>query len=68
MNKRSRLQDELAAKLTSRITLVRVVPTITTLSGEQAAVGTLLPGTTTAYLEIAEEDASEYLQEKIDTV
>jgi len=63
-----KVAGDLAAKLTSRITLVRVVPTITTLSGEQAAVGTLLPGTTTAYLEIAEEDASEYLQGKIDNL
>lgn len=63
-----KVAGELAAKLTSRMTLVRVVPTITTLTGKQATVGTLLPGTTNAYLEIAEEEASEYLQKKIDVM
>jgi len=59
---------DLAQKLTSSLTLVRVVPTITTLSGQHAAVGTLLPGTTNAYLEIAEEEASDYLQEKMESM
>lgn len=57
----------LAKSLASSIHLVRVVPTLSTLTGQHAAVGTLLPGTTNAYLEIAEEEACDYLQHKLDT-
>jgi nucleotide-binding universal stress UspA family protein len=56
----------LAKSLGSSIHLVRVVPTLSTLTGQHAAVGTLLPGTTNAYLEIAEEEACNYLQQKLD--
>jgi len=57
--------SDLAKLLGSSVHMVRVVPTLTTLTGQQAAVGTLLPGTTDAYLDIAEEEACDYLQEKV---
>jgi len=60
------LAGKLALELGSSLYLMRVVPTLSTLTGEHAAVGTLLPGTTDAYLEIAEEEACEYLQERLD--
>ena len=41
--------------------LIMAVHTINTLSGEQAATAKLLPSATHALLEIAEEDAEEYL-------
>jgi nucleotide-binding universal stress UspA family protein len=56
----------LAKSLGSSLHLVRVVPTLSTLTGQHAAVGTLLPGTTNAYLDIAEEEACDYLQKKLD--
>ena len=60
------IAEELSSSLGAAIHMVRVVPTLATLSGQHAAVGTLLPGTTDAYLDIAEEEACEYLQERID--
>ncbi len=57
---------KLAKSLGSSVHLVRVVPTFSTLTRQHAAVGTLLPGTTNAYLEIAEEEACDYLQKKLD--
>jgi nucleotide-binding universal stress UspA family protein len=59
---------ELATHLDADLQLVRVVPTLTTLSGHQAAAGTLLPTTTSAYLDIAEDEACEYLGEKLELV
>jgi len=60
------IAEDISSALGATIHLVRVVPTFSTLSGQHAAVGTLLPGTTEAILDIAEEEACEYLQEKID--
>ena len=56
----------LAKDLDSKINLIRVVPTYSTLRGKDAAVSTMLPSTTTAYLEISEDDASDYLQGKME--
>ncbi len=58
---------DLAAELDVSIHLVRVVPTLSTLKSEQAATGTFLPSTTSAYLEISEDEAENYLQEKLQT-
>jgi nucleotide-binding universal stress UspA family protein len=58
---------ELATAFEASLRLVRVVPTYGTLSGEQAALGTMLPATTAAYLEMMEEEAVEYLQQKLDS-
>src|SRR5450756_395991 len=44
----------------------RQIPTLGTLSGEQAASGNLMPATTTAYLDIAEEIAQEHFQAHLD--
>lgn len=57
---------ELAAGLDIRIHLLRVVPTLGTLNPQDAASGTLLPAATSAMLDIEEEDAACYLQEKVD--
>lgn len=57
---------KLAKQLDSAIRLIRVVPTFLTLSGKQAALGTMLPATTSAYLDLMEEEACEYLQEKLE--
>jgi nucleotide-binding universal stress UspA family protein len=46
--------------------LVCVIPTFGTLSGEQAAAGSLMPVTTAAYLDISEELAQEHFQGHLD--
>ena len=56
---------ELAAALKASIHLIQVVPTLSTLNAEHAATGTLLPATTTALLEIDEDTACDYLEEKL---
>ena len=55
----------LALQLNSDLYLIRVVPTLSTLTGEQAALGTLMPTATNAYLEIAEDEVCDYLGEKM---
>ena len=55
----------LAAAFSARLHLVQVVPTLTTLSGNQAASSRLLPGTTTIMLEIAESEAEAHLAEHV---
>lgn len=57
--------SELAKAIGAELHLVRVVPTLSTLSAEEAATGTLLPTATNAILDIAEEEACEYMQEKL---
>jgi len=42
--------------------LICVVPTYGTLTGEQAAAGSLMPATTAAYLDMSEEIAQEHFQ------
>jgi nucleotide-binding universal stress UspA family protein len=56
---------ELAKELKAAIHLIQVVPTLSTLNVKQSATGTLLPATTSALLEIDEENAGQYLEEKI---
>ena len=46
--------------------LLVVVPTPDTLTPQQAATGRLLPSTTNAILELAQEDAVAYLRDKLD--
>ncbi len=57
---------DLAKACGAQLDLVCVIPTRGTDSGEHAAVGTLLPLTTAAYLEIAEEIAQEHFQVHLD--
>ena len=53
---------ELARAFAARLHLVWVVPTPDTMSGNWAAAGRLMPGTTRALLEHAREGAGEYLE------
>ncbi|MEA5076972.1 MAG: universal stress protein [Anaerolineaceae bacterium] len=59
------LTTELAAELGAAVHLIQVVPTLSTLNARHSATGTLLPTTTAALLEIDEDNAREYLEEKI---
>jgi nucleotide-binding universal stress UspA family protein len=56
---------ELAEELRASVHLIQVVPTLSTLNIKHTATGTLLPATTAALLEIDEDEAVEYLEEKI---
>jgi len=59
------LVAELAQACSSSIHLVMVVPTLGTLSGEKAATARLLPGATSALLDLTQEGAEKYLQQHI---
>jgi nucleotide-binding universal stress UspA family protein len=52
----------LAQACASTVHLAMVIHTLSTLPGEKAAAGRLLPGTMSAVLEMAEEDAEAYLR------
>ncbi len=54
--------QSLAKAYGAELNLLCVIPTLGTLSGEQAAVSNMLPATSTAYLDIAEEIAQEHFQ------
>jgi nucleotide-binding universal stress UspA family protein len=56
----------LAKKCGAQLHLLCVIPTLGTLAGEQAASGSLLPSTTTAFLDMAEEIAIEHFQAHLD--
>jgi nucleotide-binding universal stress UspA family protein len=60
------IAEELAKACNAQLDLLCVIPTLGTLSGEQAASGNLMPATTTAYLDIAEEIAQEHFQAHLD--
>jgi nucleotide-binding universal stress UspA family protein len=45
--------------------LVLVIPTLATLSGEQAVSGLLLPSTMRALLELSQQDAADYLEQVV---
>ncbi len=57
-----RIAEELAAALRAQLHLVVVVPTRQTLSAEGAASGQYLPGAAEVMLDLADEDARDYLQ------
>jgi nucleotide-binding universal stress UspA family protein len=54
--------ETLAKAYEAELNLLCIIPTLGTLSGEQAAVSNMLPATATAYLDIAEEIALEHFQ------
>jgi nucleotide-binding universal stress UspA family protein len=54
--------ESLAKAYGAELNILCVIPTLGTLSGEQAAVRNMLPATATAYLDIAEEIALEHFQ------
>jgi nucleotide-binding universal stress UspA family protein len=54
---------DLARACQAELHMLMIVPTLGTLPGEQAATATLLPGSTNAMLDMAEESAQEYLKQ-----
>jgi nucleotide-binding universal stress UspA family protein len=56
------IAEYLARSYKAELHLLCVIPTLGTLSGEQAAAGSLLPGTASAFLDIKEENAKGHLQ------
>jgi len=56
------VSQELAKACDAALHLAIVVPRFTTLSGEMAATSRTLPGTTSRMLELASQEAAEYLQ------
>lgn len=55
----------LAGLCKAKLHLITVVHELGTLSGEEAATATRLPGATRALLDVAEEDANEYLRRHV---
>ena len=55
------LVEDLAKAFSAELNLICVIPTLGTLSGEQAATGSLMPATTKALLNMTEENAQEHL-------
>lgn len=60
------LMQEIARAYKAGVHLLTVVPTFSTISGETAATGSLLPATTSALLDIDAENAEEHLQAHLD--
>lgn len=58
--------SDLAGLYQAEIYLLTVIPTLTTLPGEEAATGSLLPSTTAVILDIEQETAKEHLQFHLD--
>jgi len=58
--------QSLAKAYGAELNMLCVIPTLGTLSGEQAAVSSMLPATSTAYLEMAEDIAIEHFQGHLD--
>ena len=56
------IAEELAKAYKAELNLLCVIPTLGTLSGEQAAVSNMLPSAAAAYLDIAEEMALDHFQ------
>jgi nucleotide-binding universal stress UspA family protein len=55
----------LARAFGAELHLVLVIPTLATLSGEQAVTGLLLPTTTRALLDLSEQGAADYLEQAV---
>ncbi len=55
----------IARTLGAALHLVLVIPTLSTLSGERAASGLLLPTTMRALLDLSQQDAADYLEQAI---
>jgi nucleotide-binding universal stress UspA family protein len=56
---------KIARTFSAELHLVLVIPTLATLSGEQAVSGLLLPSTTRAILDLSQEEAANYLEQAI---
>jgi nucleotide-binding universal stress UspA family protein len=61
-----RYATELAKAYHAELYLLTVIPTYRTLTGQDAVVSSMLPATSTAFLEILEETAKEHLQTHLD--
>jgi nucleotide-binding universal stress UspA family protein len=59
------LTQELAQSFDAELVLLSVVPTFGTLTGQEAAASSLMPGTTQALLDIREETARAHLMEHV---
>lgn len=62
------LTERLAKAFGAELVLLSVVPTFSTLQGEEAAASSLMPGTTQAMLDIREETARTHLQEHVESL
>ncbi len=62
------LTESLAKTFDAKLYLLSVVPTFGTLTGEQAAASSLMPGTTLAMLDIREENARKHLKGHLDSL
>ena len=60
------LTERLASAFGAGLVLLSVVPTFSTLTGQEAAASSLMPGTTQAMLDIREETARAHLKEHVD--
>ena len=60
--------ETLAKAFHAHLELLCVIPTLKTLSGEQAASGNFMPATTAAFLDIVEETTREHFQVHLDTL
>lgn len=58
--------EELAKAFKAELHLFTVIPTFSTLAGEQAAAGNLMPVTAQAFLEMRQESARIHLQEHVE--
>ena len=63
-----RVASSLAKICEAELYLIMAVHTFNTLSGEQAATAKILPAATQALLDLAEQDAKEYLHRHITTL
>jgi nucleotide-binding universal stress UspA family protein len=57
--------EALAQAYTASVHLVSVIQTLDTLSGQRAATAKMLPGTTSALLNLKQQGAEEYLQQQV---
>ena len=62
------LTERLASSFGAEVVLLSVVPTFSTLRGQEAAASSLMPGTTQAMLDIREETARRHLQGHVDAL
>jgi len=62
------MAETLAKSFKAELDLLSIVPTLSTLSDEQAASGNLMPVTTQAYLDLKVENAKNDLQTHIDAL
>lgn len=60
------LAESLATAFNAELYFLSVVPTFSTLTGEQAATSSLMPATTQAMLDLWQENAENHLQEHLD--